>query len=43
MANSAYTSLTRPERSLILLAPLSKDAGGLGWCVGKDGKAVFAD
>ncbi|MFO7906127.1 MAG: hypothetical protein ACQESR_18455 [Planctomycetota bacterium] len=31
--------LTRPEKSLLLRAPLSPEAGGLGWC----GKEVFAD
>ena len=33
-------NLTRPEKSLFLMAPLAKEAGGLG--MGKDGKAVFA-
>ncbi len=27
-----YVNLTRPEKSLMLLAPLSKEAGGLGLC-----------
>ena len=51
---SSYTprhlifNLTRPEKSLILLAPLSRGAGGFGLCTGKDGsstgsQAVFAD
>lgn len=31
-----YFNLTRPEKSLILKAPLAKDAGGLGYC-DKDG------
>jgi hypothetical protein len=30
-AGTSY-NLTRPEKSMILLAPLSKDAGGLGLC-----------
>jgi hypothetical protein len=43
-------NLTRPERSLVLSAPLSREAGGEGVCksIGKDGKlgkpvAVFRD
>ena len=32
-------NLTRPDKSLILLAPLSKEGGGLGAC----GTAIFAD
>jgi len=28
-------NLTHPEKSMILLAPLAKEAGGYGWC--KDG------
>ena len=32
-------NLSRPEKSLILKAPLAKEAGGFG--MGKDGKAVF--
>lgn len=32
-------NLTRPEKSPLLLAPLSEDAGGLGMC----GETVFAD
>lgn len=35
----ALCNLTRPEKSLLLRAPLTKDAGGLGLC----GKSVFAD
>ncbi len=29
-------NLTHPEKSLVLVAPLSKEAGGLGLCKGKD-------
>jgi len=38
-------NLTRPERSLLLLAPLAKAAGGLELCRDKEGQpaAVFAD
>ena len=32
-------NLSRPEKSLYLMAPLAKSAGGLG--MGKDGKSVF--
>ena len=32
-------NLTRPDKSLLLQAPLAKDSGGLGWCKGR----VFAD
>ncbi|MBP5509284.1 MAG: PD40 domain-containing protein [Kiritimatiellae bacterium] len=32
-------NLSRPEKSLYLMAPLAKEAGGLG--MGKEGKAVF--
>ena len=49
----AVVNLTRPEKSLVLLAPLSKSAGGLGLCKTKDQQteapaiippeAVFAD
>lgn len=35
-------NLSRPERSLQILAPLSVEAGGLGICKGPDGAAVFA-
>jgi hypothetical protein len=35
-------NLTRPEKSLMALAPLAKEAGGLGICAGK-GAPVFAD
>lgn len=40
-------NLDRPEDSLILMAPLAKDAGGLGWCreegTEKGAGAVFED
>ena len=38
-------NLSRPEKSLILLAPLAKEAGGYQWCKPKDGQpvAVFKD
>jgi len=38
-------NLSHPEKSMILLAPLAKEAGGYGWCKAKDGQpiAVFRD
>jgi hypothetical protein len=36
-------NLTRPEKSLALLAPLAKAAGGYGFCVTADKQSVFAD
>jgi hypothetical protein len=37
-------NLTRPEKSLALLAPLAKSAGGYGMCRSKErGEAIFAD
>jgi len=36
-------NLTRPSHSLMLNAPLAKEAGGLGYCKLKDGSPVFAD
>ncbi|MHB9081138.1 MAG: HzsA-related protein [Pirellulaceae bacterium] len=33
-------NLTRPEKSLILLAPLSKSAGGYGLCGPRDGRSA---
>ncbi len=36
-------NLSRPERSLQILAPLSVEAGGLGICKGADGSVVFKD
>ena len=35
-------NLTRPEKSFYLMAPLAKEAGGLGLCTNAQGKAVFA-
>ena len=34
-------NLTRPEKSIYLMAPLAKSAGGLGLCTNGLGKAVF--
>jgi hypothetical protein len=42
MSNHLIFNLTRPEKSLILLAPLSKASGGYGICH-QSGRAVFAD
>lgn len=38
-------NLSRPEHSMILLAPMAKEAGGYGWCKVKDGQsvAIFRD
>ncbi|MHC5057505.1 MAG: HzsA-related protein, partial [Planctomycetota bacterium] len=36
-------NLSRPEKSLMVLAPLAKPAGGFGRCTPKGGKPVFAD
>jgi hypothetical protein len=36
-------NLTRPEKSLVLLAPLARAAGGYGQCVTAEGKPVFPD
>ncbi len=36
-------NLSRPELSLMLLAPLSEEAGGYGACQGSGGATVFAD
>lgn len=36
-------NLTRPAHSLLLVAPLSESAGGLGLCRQSDGRAVFKD
>jgi hypothetical protein len=39
-----FFNLSRPEKSLVLLAPLGKDAGGFGLCVKEVGaRPVFAD
>ena len=35
--------MTRPSHSLMLNAPLAKEAGGLGYCTLDDGSPVFAD
>jgi hypothetical protein len=50
MSRHIMFNLTRPEKSLILLAPLSCSSGGYGLCAEQDGKAgesmpaaVFAD
>ncbi len=37
-----FFNLTRPAKSLVLLSPLSKEAGGYGLCA-EDNSAVFAD
>lgn len=42
MSNHLVFNLTRPDKSLILLAPLSKSAGGYGICRDID-RPVFAD
>ena len=34
-------NLTKPEKSTILMAPLSVEAGGYGLCTKKSGKPVF--
>ncbi|MHC4250555.1 MAG: HzsA-related protein [Planctomycetota bacterium] len=36
-------NLTRPEKSILLLAPLSKSAGGWGTCKPRDGKSQSSD
>jgi hypothetical protein len=43
MSNHLVFNLTRPEHSLILLAPLAKAAGGYAICRTQNGQAVFAD
>lgn len=42
--DDSLVDLTEPEKSLILMAPLAKKAGGLGWCRTPDGESsdVFA-
>jgi hypothetical protein len=42
LARHAVWNLTRPELSLMLLAPLAADAGGYGTCREAGGAAVFA-
>ncbi len=41
----SHLNLSRPEKSLLLLAPLARNAGGLGLChsPGEEKGAVFAD
>ena len=43
--DDSLVDLTEPEKSLILMAPLAREAGGLGWCRAQGGvsAAVFAD
>ena len=36
MLDDETVNLTKPEHSLLLLAPLAKEAGGLGWCRHKE-------
>lgn len=36
-------NLTRPAQSLMLLAPLAREAGGYGECVTPEGAPIFAD
>ena len=45
LARHIVFNLSRPEKSLLLLAPLSKSAGGFGLCRDKEDKpaTVFAD
>jgi hypothetical protein len=38
-----FYNFSRPDKSLVLLSPLAKAAGGYGQCKTKDGRAVFAD
>lgn len=37
----AIYNLDKPEKSTILMAPLAKEAGGQGLCIGKNGKVFF--
>jgi hypothetical protein len=37
-----HLNLTKPQHSHALQAPLAESAGGMGLCVDKDGKPVFA-
>ncbi len=41
VSNHVVFNLTRPEKSLLLLAPMAREAGGYGICV-RDGKPVFS-
>jgi hypothetical protein len=45
LARHIVFNLSRPEKSLLLLAPLAESSGGFGLCVGGEGKTagVFAD
>src|SRR5690606_2175690 len=45
MSRHIVFNLTRPEKSLLVLAPLAKSAGGLALCRGEDGEvaSVFLD
>jgi hypothetical protein len=43
MSNHLVFNLTRPETSLILLAPLAEAAGGYGICRTNDNEFVFAE
>jgi len=38
-----FYNLSRPAKSLVLLSPLAKEAGGYDQCRAKDANAVFAD
>jgi hypothetical protein len=40
VAGNFLFNLTHPEKSLLFRAPLAKEAGGLGYCQDKTGKAV---
>jgi hypothetical protein len=44
LARHIVFNLSRPEKSLLVLAPLAEEGGGLGLCRDKEGKpaAVFA-
>jgi hypothetical protein len=37
LSRNLVFNLTRPEKSMMLLAPLSRDAGGFGFCTNKTG------
>ncbi|MBL7222621.1 MAG: hypothetical protein ISS72_02085 [Candidatus Brocadiae bacterium] len=41
--HQSLCNLSRPAKSLLLLGPLAKSAGGYGTCRRGDGKPVFAD
>ena len=38
-----HLNLSHPEHSAALQAPLAREAGGWGQCVGPDGQPVFRD